>query len=174
AFWEQVAKELVWYEPWEEVIKGELPDFEYFVGGVSNPCVNLLDRHIENGAGSRTALIWESENGEAKVYTYNMLLSEVNCFANVFSSFVVTRGGCVAIYLPNLAESFIAILACFRIGAIYNAIFSGFSEIALKDRLIHFKPKIIITADATQRSEEHTSELQSRFDLVCRLLLEKK
>src|SRR5207249_8146083 len=27
---------------------------------------------------------------------------------------------------------------------------------------------------AEQRSEEHTSELQSRFDLVCRLLLEKK
>src|SRR5437868_12610678 len=35
------------------------------------------------------------------------------------------------------------------------------------------------TAGATgyfvyERSEEHTSELQSRFDLVCRLLLEKK
>src|SRR5437868_15422737 len=27
---------------------------------------------------------------------------------------------------------------------------------------------------APDRSEEHTSELQSRFDLVCRLLLEKK
>src|SRR5699024_11794934 len=27
---------------------------------------------------------------------------------------------------------------------------------------------------ALDRSEEHTSELQSRFDLVCRLLLEKK
>src|SRR5207249_9889222 len=27
---------------------------------------------------------------------------------------------------------------------------------------------------AQLRSEEHTSELQSRFDLVCRLLLEKK
>src|SRR5699024_11297046 len=27
---------------------------------------------------------------------------------------------------------------------------------------------------AQDRSEEHTSELQSRFDLVCRLLLEKK
>src|SRR5699024_11220284 len=27
---------------------------------------------------------------------------------------------------------------------------------------------------ASSRSEEHTSELQSRFDLVCRLLLEKK
>src|SRR5699024_4349175 len=29
-------------------------------------------------------------------------------------------------------------------------------------------------AEKSQRSEEHTSELQSRFDLVCRLLLEKK
>src|SRR5207249_9087561 len=28
--------------------------------------------------------------------------------------------------------------------------------------------------DDRHRSEEHTSELQSRFDLVCRLLLEKK
>src|SRR5437868_12410429 len=28
--------------------------------------------------------------------------------------------------------------------------------------------------DRGSRSEEHTSELQSRFDLVCRLLLEKK
>src|SRR2546428_9829978 len=31
-----------------------------------------------------------------------------------------------------------------------------------------------VTGDITQRSEEHTSELQSRSDLVCRLLLEKK
>src|SRR5699024_12365564 len=30
-----------------------------------------------------------------------------------------------------------------------------------------------ITACGELRSEEHTSELQSRFDLVCRLLLEK-
>src|SRR5699024_11873962 len=28
--------------------------------------------------------------------------------------------------------------------------------------------------DCSYRSEEHTSELQSRFDIVCRLLLEKK
>src|SRR5207249_10425374 len=31
-----------------------------------------------------------------------------------------------------------------------------------------------ITVGHDLRSEEHTSELQSRFDLVCRLLLEKK
>src|SRR5699024_12512019 len=31
-----------------------------------------------------------------------------------------------------------------------------------------------LNAASIPRSEEHTSELQSRFDLVCRLLLEKK
>src|SRR5207247_3157683 len=39
------------------------------------------------------------------------------------------------------------------------------------------RPRIAIVAlvdDAPPRSEEHTSELQSRVDLVCRLLLEKK
>src|SRR5699024_5265337 len=33
---------------------------------------------------------------------------------------------------------------------------------------------VILGVDHHLRSEEHTSELQSRFDLVCRLLLEKK
>src|SRR5699024_11634899 len=45
-----------------------------------------------------------------------------------------------------------------------------------------FFPPLFIAERQTQtlpcsahfRSEEHTSELQSRFDLVCRLLLEKK
>src|SRR2546428_6047107 len=41
---------------------------------------------------------------------------------------------------------------------------------------LHFRHDIgrCATSQATDRSEEHTSELQSRSDLVCRLLLEKK
>src|SRR2546421_5845830 len=34
--------------------------------------------------------------------------------------------------------------------------------------------RIVLTPASDIRSEEHTSELQSRSDLVCRLLLEKK
>src|SRR5699024_11302532 len=36
------------------------------------------------------------------------------------------------------------------------------------------QPKYDYIKDDLKRSEEHTSELQSRFDVVCRLLLEKK
>src|SRR2546426_3981877 len=34
--------------------------------------------------------------------------------------------------------------------------------------------RLALSADSTSRSEEHTSELQSPCNLVCRLLLEKK
>ena len=151
AFWDRAARVLVWYEPWKETISGKLPDFRFFTDGISNPSVNLLDRHIENGAGNRTALIWEGENGDSKFYTYTMLLAEVNRFANVLKSFGVKKGDCVAVFLPNLAEAFITVLACFRIGAIYNTIFSGYSEKSLTDRLINFEPKVLVTADATKR-----------------------
>src|SRR5438034_7117663 len=48
--------------------------------------------------------------------------------------------------------------------------FSTQGRLALKDQLV--KPGYTIYVGG--RSEEHTSELQSHSDLVCRLLLEKK
>src|SRR5699024_136750 len=42
------------------------------------------------------------------------------------------------------------------------------------ERQIDWNEMKALTKDNAMRSEEHTSELQSRFDLVCRLLLEKK
>src|SRR5215467_6082625 len=39
---------------------------------------------------------------------------------------------------------------------------------------VHWKPVLEVVADRLLRSEEHTSELQSPCNLVCRLLLEKK
>src|SRR5207249_11072630 len=39
---------------------------------------------------------------------------------------------------------------------------------------VRHRPSTRLPRRASHRSEEHTSELQSRFDLVCRLLLEKK
>src|SRR5438067_10704313 len=44
----------------------------------------------------------------------------------------------------------------------------------LKDGAFVTPPVTDDILEGAVRSEEHTSELQSRFDLVCRLLLEKK
>src|SRR5699024_12206717 len=49
---------------------------------------------------------------------------------------------------------------------------------SISETLLALAPRAILNKKVTTskmlRSEEHTSELQSRFDIVCRLLLEKK
>lgn len=150
-FWSDVASELYWIKPWEKTIEGKLPYFKFFVGGITNPCYNLLDRHIKNGAGNKLALIWEGENYDTKFYTYSMLLAEVNKFANVLKSFGLKKGDAVAIYMPNLAETVISVLACYRLGILFNTVFSGFSVRALRDRLINYEPQVVVTADGGYR-----------------------
>src|SRR5206468_7218047 len=49
-----------------------------------------------------------------------------------------------------------------------------YTKAKLKPILISPRITPITPASSRLRSEEHTSELQSRSDLVCRLLLEKK
>jgi len=150
-FWAETASQLEWLKPWHTVRKGELPHFEYFCGGIANPCANMLDRHLNQGADNKAALIWESESFETRVYTYRMLYHEVNRFANVLINLGLRKGDPVAIFLPNLPEAVIAVLACFRLGVIFNTIFSGFSSAALRTRIEVFEPKIVITADAIRR-----------------------
>src|SRR5437868_13039937 len=48
------------------------------------------------------------------------------------------------------------------------------SRYSAREEMLNHFPSFITTPPILARSEEHTSELQSRFDLVCRLLLEKK
>src|SRR5699024_11678345 len=50
----------------------------------------------------------------------------------------------------------------------------GTTNIMLQTHYDEVADSLVSLANNGDRSEEHTSELQSRFDLVCRLLLEKK
>jgi len=151
AFWADVAGELDWTRRWDTVREGHFPDFKYFVGGIGNPTVNMIDRHLASGAGNRLALVWEGEDGQSRFYTYGMLALEVNKCGNVLRSLGVGKGDAVAIFTPNLPETIIAVLACFRIGALFNTVFSGFSTRALRDRLESYAPRVVITADAALR-----------------------
>src|SRR5699024_11328735 len=67
--------------------------------------------------------------------------------------------------LPNV----ISVIAIGSKGSLLNA-----PDTYMKKIVVGPKAKGAIDLNKTVRSEEHTSELQSRFDLVCRLLLEKK
>src|SRR3989338_9376398 len=56
---------------------------------------------------------------------------------------------------------------------LYEKIFTGVGEIFAAVDIVNSSSPFINPQNCPPRSEEHTSELQSQFHLVCRLLLEK-
>lgn len=153
-FWaEQASEQLVWQKKWDEVLSWDFndPHVSWFAGGRINASVNCLDRHVASHRRNKAALIWESDNGRSKVYTYQSLYKKVNKFSNVLKAHGIKKGDVVALFMPMIPEAIIAMLACARIGAVHTVVFSGFSSQALRDRLQASRAKLIITADAGRR-----------------------
>jgi len=152
AFWADLAREeLHWFTPFDEAMRWNEPFAEWFVGGKTNVSYNCLDKHVEEGRGDRTAIIWEGEPGDQRTLTYAELLAEVSKFANCLKSLGVEEGDRVSIYMPMTPELAIAMLACARIGAVHSVIFAGFSSEAIADRNNDAGAKVVLTADAGWR-----------------------
>lgn len=153
-FWAEKAEEFVyWKRKWDKVLEWDFvdPHVEWFIGGLTNVSYNCLDRHLTGVRRNKAALIWESDGGRSKVYTYQALYTKVCRFANVLKAHGVQKGDVVAIFLPMIPEVAVAMLACARIGATHTIIFSGFSAQALRDRIHDCQAKVLITADAGKR-----------------------
>ncbi|NTY01401.1 acetate--CoA ligase [Deinococcus sp. JMULE3] len=150
-FWSEVAGELHWFKPWTQVLDWQPPHAQWFVGGQTNIAFNALDRNVARGLGSKTAIIWEGEDGEVRTYSYAELLREVKKAANALTALGVQSGDRVTLYLPLTPEAAIAMLACARIGAAHSVVFGGFSVSALADRINDARSRVLITADAGQR-----------------------
>ncbi len=151
-FWEEQARQIVWFKPWEKVYLEEPPYFRWFVGGKLNISYNCLDRHLKDKK-DKIALIWEPEPLEEKprAFTYYELYKQVNKLANALKKLGIKKGDVVGIYLPMIPETLISMLACARIGAVHTVIFSAFSPEALRTRLQVSEAKFLITADGYYR-----------------------
>jgi acetyl-CoA synthetase len=151
AYWAEWAERLHWFKPWERVLDWNPPYAKWFVGGTLNAAYNCLDRHVEGGLGSKTALLWEGEPGDKRAFTYAELHREVSKAANALKKMGVRKGDRVAIYLPMIPEAAIAMLACARIGAPHSVVFGGFSAESLRDRIRDAEARVLITADGGYR-----------------------
>ncbi len=146
-FWGKMAEELHWFKPFDKVLEWNEPFAKWFVGGQTNVSYNCLDVHLSTPRRNKAALIWEGEPGDTRVYTYQMLHTEVCKFANVLKKLGIGQGDVVSMYMPMVPELVIAMLACARIGAIHCVIFAGFSSEAIAERNRDASAKLIITAD---------------------------
>jgi acetyl-CoA synthetase len=151
AFWDELARELHWFQPYDQVLRWNEPFAEWFVGGQTNASYNCLDAHLGTPRADKTAIIFEGEPGDQQTLTYRQLHREVCRFANVLKSLGIQQGDVVSIYMPMVPELVIAMLACARVGAAHSVIFAGFSGEAIADRNRDCNAKLQITADAGWR-----------------------
>ena len=166
-FWEKAAERISWYEPWNAVSNYDFVNgkIEWFSGGKLNACYNCIDRHVEQGHGGKTAIIWEGNDpNQSKKYSYNDLLKEVSRFSNALKELGVQKGDRVCLYMQMIPELAIAVLACARIGAVHSVVFGAFSSDSLKERINDSKCKILVTQDTGVRGTKQNISMKLNAD----------
>jgi acetyl-CoA synthetase len=151
-YWNAVNEDLGlrWFGSYDKVVdispKNSNRDSRWFVNGKCNIIHNAIDRNLKYCPG-KIAYIFENENGFVTKVTYEELNMHVNAVAAALKSLGLRKGDVIGIYLPMIPEAIYCILACSKIGAIHNVIFSGFGSYALQSRLTDSNAKILITSN---------------------------
>jgi len=149
-FWRAVDRDLglQWRTPYDGVFDSSrgIPWTTWWPGGRMNYVESAL-RHDP----TRTAIIFEGEEGVTARLTYGELSAAVRKCAAGLRALGVRPGDRVGIFLPLTPECAIATLAVSAIGAIYTPIFSGYASDAIAGRLRDCDATVLITADGFRR-----------------------
>ena len=166
-FWAEQAERITWFKKWNKVWNWDFnkADISWYEGAELNACYNCVDRHVDNGHGNETALIWEgNDSSESKKLSYNDLLTEVQLAANSLKSLGVEKGDRVCIYMQMIPELTIALLACARIGAVHSVVFGAFSPDSLESRINDSECKVLVTQDTGVRGTKNDIPMKANAD----------
>src|SRR5699024_11444516 len=135
---------------------------------VDNPVLVYLEPYASSASELVTEILsYMSDSINLTKFEAEALLSGITVDTQNFSFQTGVRTFEAASVLKRAGADTIAVRQLFRdeFGT-----FLARADVISTSKIIH--DKIAIGRLEQERSEEHTSELQSRFDLVCRLLLE--
>jgi acetyl-CoA synthetase len=152
-FWARLAREHVtWHRPFTRTLdESNAPFYRWFDDGTLNASWNCLDRHLGTPVETKTAIIFEADDGSVTRVTYKDLHARVCKMANALKAQGISKGDRVIIYIPMSIEGVVAMQACARIGATHSVVFGGFSAKSLQERIIDAGAVAIITADEQVR-----------------------
>ena len=151
AFWGEAAEQLPWFRKWDRVFDWDYPNFRWFLNAETNLAYNCLDHHVAQGWGGHTAMIYATERGERRLFTYTQLTRRVSRIAAALRGLGIGKGDRITIYMPTCPEAIMLMLAAVRIGAIHSVVFAGFGAGALADRVRASGSRLLFTTDITYR-----------------------
>lgn len=126
-----------------------------------NAAIECCDRWC---GADRPALQYAGEDGSRASYSFEELKEQSSRLANLLTGLGIKAGDRVAGLLPRTPALLVTILAAWRIGAVYQPLFTAFGPKAIEHRLTSSGAKAVVT-DATNR------EKLSNIDLGARILV---
>jgi len=117
---------------------------QYLSGSMQalNACYECCDRHADSDA---IALHWYGKDGRKEQYSFRELKKYSSQFANFLKSQGIGKGDRVSGLLPRTPELIITILATWRIGAVYQPLFTAFGPKAIEHRIQLAQSKLVVT-----------------------------
>ena len=132
--------------------------------------VDVIDKHVSAGHGSRPALIYESESGAIERFSFRDIARKSNQLANLLVAHDVGPGDRIAILLPQRPETAISHIAIYKAGMIAVPLFTLFGPDALEFRLADSGARALIT-DTT--SLERIAPIRARLpQLACLFVID--
>ena len=150
--------------------KSNPPFYSWFPKSTLNICYNCIDRHIKNGCGKNTAIIFESYYLNKVIkYTFSQIFTEIQNISYILINYGIKKGDTIIIYMPTIPEAIFSMLACCRIGAVHSVVFGGFAYSELAERIKDCKPKMIITCSCgiePKRKIEYYPIIRKALNLI--------
>ena len=155
------------FAPWDQAFDGsEPPHWRWFVGGRTNAGFSEVDRHVLAGHGDETAIIFEGDRWDMSarggrggpvdcfaVSRKALLLETVKC-AVALQALGLKAGDRIAFNMPSIVPQIFWTEAAKRLGIVYTAVFGGFSDKTLSDRICDAGARVIVTSDGSYRNAQ--------------------
>ena len=110
-----------------------------------NAYMACCGRHVRDGRGDNLALVHEDTEGNVTRMTFAELDKASAQVANLLLSYGVKIGDQVATMLPRTPELLTIVLATWRIGAVYQPLFTAFGYDSIKYRMDKANTKVVFT-----------------------------
>ena len=154
-FWDALIREtkLTFIKPYSSVLdlSGGLPWPHWCIDGVTNICLNALDRHLTGERADKEAIVWEGESGAIRSLTYRELGQKVRRLAASLSALGLKSGDPIGLHMSMTPDTIAAFLAIARIGGIILPLFSGFGAAAIEARLNDAQAVAVVASDGCWR-----------------------
>lgn len=130
-----------------------------------NAYMACCGRHVRDGRGDNIALVHEDTAGNVTRMSFAELDKASAQVANLLLSYGVKAGDQVATMLPRTPELLTIVLATWRIGAVYQPLFTAFGYDSIKYRMDKANTKVVFT-NQENRSKFDDLAKQTKMVLV--------